>query len=129
MAKKTLVLGASEKTDRYSNMAVHRLLQHHHPVLAIGGRTGTISEGAVSVKIETDFPEPQTESANNIDTITLYLNPENQKKYYDSILALNPKRIIFNPGTENPELDAQARKKGIETVEGCTLVMLGTNQY
>jgi predicted CoA-binding protein len=65
----------------------------------------------------------------NVDTVTLYLNPKNQQQYYDYILSLNPKRIIFNPGTENDELASLARQKGIKTTEGCTLVMLSTGQY
>lgn len=65
----------------------------------------------------------------NVDTITLYLNPTHQKEYYDYILSLKPKRIIFNPGAENEELAALAKKNGIEPLEACTLVMLSTNQY
>ncbi|OJW84945.1 MAG: CoA-binding protein [Bacteroidetes bacterium 46-16] len=118
--KKTLVLGASENPSRYSYLAVNRLLQHHHPVVAIGRRKGKVQD----VDIITEQPE-----MNDIDTVTLYLNPGNQKPYYDYIFSLHPKRIIFNPGTENPELEKMAKEKGIEPIEACTLVMLGTGQY
>lgn len=118
--KKTLVLGASENPSRYSYLAINRLLQHKHPVVAIGKRKGKVQD----VDITTEQPE-----MNDIDTVTLYLNPTNQKPYYDYILSLHPKRIIFNPGTENPELEKMAEEKGIEPIEACTLVMLGTGQY
>jgi uncharacterized protein len=120
MSKKTVVLGASANPGRYSNMAVNRLVSHKHPVVAIGKREGKIS----NVEIITGQPIQE-----GVDTITLYLNPTNQKPYYDYILSLNPKRIIFNPGTENEELEALAQKKGIKTMEACTLVMLSIGQY
>ncbi|RZK65654.1 MAG: CoA-binding protein, partial [Pedobacter sp.] len=87
---------------------------------AIGKRKGSVN----SIDIVTGTPPLK-----DINTITLYLNPVNQQPYYDYILSLNPKRIIFNPGTENPELEALARENNIEAVEACTLVMLSTNQY
>lgn len=118
--KRTLVLGASEKPDRYSNKAIARLVEHNHPVIAIGNRAGSTH----GVKIELKHPVSE-----EIDTVTLYLNPNNQKAYYDYILGLKPKRIIFNPGTENPELVELATAAGIECTEACTLVLLGTNQY
>lgn len=118
--KKTLVLGASENPSRYSFLAINRLQQHKHPVVAIGKRAGKVQD----VEIITEHPQ-----MNDIDTVTLYLNPTNQKPYYDYILSLHPKRIIFNPGTENPELQKMAKENGIVPVEACTLVMLGTGQY
>jgi uncharacterized protein len=120
IAKKTLVLGASENPGRYSYLAVNRLVAHKHPVVAIGKKTGHIGE------VETTKEHPEM---NDIDTVTLYLNPMNQRPYYDYILSLKPKRIIFNPGTENDQLEEMAREKGIQVMEACTLVMLGTNQY
>ncbi len=119
-SKKTLVLGASENPGRYSYLAVQRLLSHQHPVVAIGKKEGKVHGIEISKekKMEKD-----------VDTITLYLNQENQKKYYDYIMELKPKRIIFNPGAENEELEAMASFKGIETLEACTLVMLSTGQY
>ena len=120
MKNRTLVLGASENTGRYSNMAIRRLLQHKQPVMAIGKVPGSV-EG---VKILTGM-----EAADDIDTVTMYLNAAHQKAYYDYILSLKPRRIIFNPGAENDELDSLARKAGIKTMEACTLVLLSTGQY
>jgi len=120
MQKKTLVMGASENPQRYSYLAVHRLLAHNHPVVAIGKKEGVLK----GIKISR-----AKELYNDIDTVTLYLNPANQKQYYDYILSLNPRRIIFNPGAENNELASLARNNGIKTLEACTLVMLATGQY
>ncbi len=119
-AKKTLVLGASENPQRYSYLAVQKLLNHQHPVIAVGKKAGMVK----GVPINTG-KEHYTE----IDTVTLYINPANQKQYYDYILSLNPKRIIFNPGTENAELASLARNNSIDTLQACTLVMLSTGQY
>lgn len=118
--KKTLVLGASENPGRYSNLAVHKLIEHQHSVVAIGSKKGIID----GVEIETEKVPIE-----NINTVTLYLNPANQKEYYDYILSLHPKRIIFNPGAENSELKNLAKQNNIETQEACTLVLLSTNQY
>jgi predicted CoA-binding protein len=118
--KKTLVLGASENPSRYSYMAMNRLQAQKHPVIAVGRKDGEVAGMSIS-------KSPVREEG--IDTITLYLNPTHQKEYYDYILGLQPKRIIFNPGTENPELMKMARDKGIEPVVACTLVMLATGQY
>ena len=101
-------------------MAVKKLVAHNHPVTAIGNKEGIINN--INIIKENPF-------LNDVDTVTLYLNPENQKPYYDYILSLNPKRIIFNPGTENDELESLAAAKGIKTMEACTLVLLSTNQY
>lgn len=120
MKKKTLVLGASANPARYSYLAINRLRNHQHPVVAIGLRPGQVSD----VDMDTE-----KKPFDNVDTVTLYLNPKNQEQYYDYILSLNPKRIIFNPGTENEALAEMAHKKGIKTMEGCTLVMLSTGQY
>lgn len=118
--KKTLVIGASENTSRYSNLAVQKLLSHNHPVVALGAKKGTIGNVPISTG---------KENFENIDTVTLYINPERQKEYYKYILSLHPNRIIFNPGAENEELEQLAEEKGIKTMEACTLVMLGTGQY
>lgn len=120
MSKKTLVLGASTKPERYSFKAVKMLLEYHYPVVAVGARTGKIKE----VDILTGTPD-----FSEIHTISLYLGPVRQKNVYDYILNLNPKRIIFNPGTENAELFQLARNRGIQVVEACTLVLLSTNQF
>ncbi len=118
--KKTLVLGASENPSRYSYMAINRLKAYGHPTLAIGRKRGNVN----GVDIDVEHIEDK-----HIDTITLYLNAANQRSYYDYILSLKPKRIIFNPGTENDELAALAHQNGIKTLEACTLVMLNTGQY
>ena len=117
---KTLVLGASENPARYSNLALKRLRSANYPVVAIGRKTGQV--GDVEILKQKDPVE-------GVDTITLYLNPANQKEYYDYILSLKPRRIIFNPGTENPELEQLAIENNIEPIEACTLVMLSTGQY
>jgi predicted CoA-binding protein len=118
--KKTVVLGASENPSRYSYLAVRRLQSHQHPVIAIGRKRGMVS----GVPIDTE-----KNPIEGVDTITLYLNPQNQIPYYDYILGLHPRRIIFNPGTENDELIEKAEAAGIEPVIACTLVMLSTGQY
>jgi predicted CoA-binding protein len=120
MNKKTLVLGASLKPERYSNIAINRLLNHQQEVLAIGLREGEIR----GVPIQKGRPKLE-----DIHTITLYLNPQRQVDYYNYILGLNPKRIIFNPGTENPELIQLAENQGIKTEIACTLVMLSVGNY
>jgi len=120
MTKKTIVLGASENPSRYSFLAVNRLRANGHPVVAIGNKKGQIGDTAII----TERPaEAET------DTVTLYLNPQLQQQYYDYILSLKPKRVIFNPGTENEELEALAKENGIKPVEACTLVLLSTGQY
>ncbi|CAN5616684.1 CoA-binding protein [soil metagenome] len=120
MGKKTLVLGASENKSRYSNLATNNLVSKGHEVVAIGKKQGHIN----GVEIETE-KLPLT----GVDTVTLYLNPTNQKQYYDYILSLQPKRVIFNPGAENEELEELLKAKGIKSQEACTLVLLSTGQY
>lgn len=116
----TLVMGASENIQRYSNMAIRKLLNYKHKVKAFGMRSGEVN--GVTIDKELDVTE-------NVDTITLYLNPNNQKPYYNYILSLKPNRVIFNPGTENPELQKELLENGISYEEACTLVLLSTNQY
>lgn len=118
--KKTLVIGASANPHRYSYLAVQRLAANQHPVIALGIKKGLI--GTTEIETEKKVVE-------NVDTITLYINPVRQKEYYGYILGLQPKRIIFNPGTENNELFMLARQKGIKAIEACTLVLLSTGQY
>lgn len=115
-----MVIGASENTGRYASMAVSRLSEHGHPVFPVGLRKGVIH----GFPILTDKP-----AIPDVDTVTLYIRPEIQKTMYEYILSLKPKRIIFNPGTENPELEKLASEKGIETIEACTLVMLSIGNY
>ena len=120
MLKKTLVLGASLKPVRYSNLAIRRLIQHGYSVVAVGRRTGEV-EG---VEILTGMP-----GLKDIHTITVYLNADNQKHFYDYILQLKPQRIILNPGAENQQLEKLASDNGVEVVNACTLVMLSVGSY
>ena len=118
--KKTLVLGASDNPSRYSYLAIQRLRSQGHPVIGIGKKYAKVAD----VNITTER-EPIT----GVDTVTLYLNPQHQVQYYDYILSIKPKRIIFNPGAENEQLTVLAKKNNIEPVEACTLVLLATGQY
>ncbi|MFD2550338.1 CoA-binding protein [Bizionia sediminis] len=120
MSKKTLVVGASLNPDRYSNIAIKRLVKHQHEVVAFGLRSGQVA----GVTISTTW-----DAFANIHTVTLYLNPERQKAYYQAILAVKPKRVVFNPGTENPEFYALLKAANIKSEVACTLVLLATNQY
>ena len=118
--KRTLVLGASLNPSRYSNLVIHSLLKKGAEVFALGNKEGLVE----SVEIQTEkFAIP------NLDVITLYLNPKRQVEYYDYIIELNPKRVIFNPGTENMELVELLRDNNITYELACTLVLLSTNQY
>lgn len=118
--KKTVILGASENPSRYSYLALNRLKAHNHPVVAIGKRAGQVGDTPITT---------EHAAIEGVDTVTLYLNPTNQKPYYDYILSLKPKRVIFNPGTENMELERLLDSHDIEPVEACTLVLLSTGQY
>lgn len=118
--KKTLVLGATTKPDRYAFRAINMLVEKGHSVLAIGQNTGEVA----GIKIRT-----KAIPVKNIDTITLYLNPKNQRDYYNYIVEAQPKRVVFNPGTENPELYQLLELNNIKVDVACTLVLLATNQY
>jgi|ERR1022692_1795548 predicted CoA-binding protein len=118
--KKTLVLGASDNPERYSYLAVNKLRSKGIETVAIGRKKTKVADVEVGAE-KKDFE--------NIDTVTLYLRPENQKEYYDYILSLHPQRIIFNPGAENEELYDLAKANGIRPLEACTLVLLSTNQF
>lgn len=120
MKKKTLVIGASTNSSRYSYKAIQKLTVYGHPVVAIGNKEGEVS----GVKFSTEKVK-----FDDIDTVTLYLNKNNQKSFYDYILDLKPKRVLFNPGTENVELQNLLTKNNIAFEEACTLVLLGTGQY
>ena len=119
--KKTLVLGATTNRARYANLAVNQLIRHGHEVIPVGVREGEVVAGLPILHGTPPVPD--------VDTVTLYIGPQRQPAYYDYLLGLHPRRIIFNPGTENPELAELAEKQGIETVEGCTLVMLSVGTY
>jgi predicted CoA-binding protein len=120
MSKKTLVLGGSENPARYGNKAIKALRSKGHEVVSIGSRKGQVLDVAIATE-----QIPLTD----VDTITLYLNPANQEPYIDYILSLKPRRIIFNPGTENMKLEHLAEEAGIEPVEACTLVLLSIGRY
>lgn len=121
MGKTTLVLGASPKPERYSYKAVMSLQRRLIPVIAVGLREGDIGE----VKIRKGKPVDVGE----IHTVGLYLGPKNQAEFIEYILSLKPARIIFNPGTWNPELANIAGKNGIEIVDDCMLAMLNCGHY
>lgn len=118
--KKTVVLGATTKPEKYANIAINKLVEKGHSVLAIGQNAGEVA----GVKIYTK----QIPLA-NIDTVTLYLNPKRQVDFYNYIIETKPKRVIFNPGTENPQFYQLLQSNGIKVEVGCTLVLLATNQY
>lgn len=118
--KKTLVIGASTNEDRFSNMAINLLRKHDIEVVAFGLRKGTIAD----VKIDTE-----RQNYNNIDTVTMYINPQRQPEFYDYILSLKPQRVIFNPGTENDEFIEILEQNNISTIENCTLVMLNNGLF
>ena len=120
MNKKTLVVGASENLERYSNKAVKMLNEYGHEIVALGARSGKIDDIDIITEQPTDI---------DFDTVTMYLGPSRQKDVEDYIIGLKPQRIIFNPGSENSEFEEKAKAKGIEVIEACTLVMLRSNQY
>src|SRR6056297_2266347 len=120
MSKKTLVIGASPRPHRYSYRAVSSLRSHGHDVVALAKRKNEVED----VEIQTEFPKDE-----DIHTVTMYVGAPRQPEYYEPLLNLKPKRVIFNPGAENPELYSKLEKEGIEAIEACTLVMLTTNQY
>ena len=119
--KKTLVLGASINPYRYSFKAILRLRAAGHEVIAVGKSIGKVAD----IMIAKQYPE----GIIDINTVTIYLRADLQSSYYDQILESNPKRIIFNPGSENTELAILATSRGIETMVACTLVMLSINNY
>jgi predicted CoA-binding protein len=118
--KHTLIIGASNNPERYAYKAAERLLAHGHKIELLGLRNDDIFGQTIDT-IRKLYKE--------IDTITLYIGPQRQPDYYDYVLSLKPRRVVFNPGTENPEFEALLRKNGIEAEEACTLVLLGTGQY
>lgn len=118
--KKTLVIGASTNPERYSYKAINLLRSYNHNVVALAKRAGKVGD----VDILTEFPARE-----DIHTVTLYVGAERQVEYYQALLELKPERVIFNPGAENFELADMLEMNGIETIEGCTLVMLNTGKY
>ena len=117
---KTLIIGASTNPERYAYKAANSLLNHGHEIELVGQKEGEIKGN----KIKIDFPDFE-----GIDTVTMYVGAKNQPSLYDYVLRQKPRRIIFNPGAENPEFEAMAEANGIETEEACTLVLLATGQF
>jgi len=118
--KRTLIVGASSNPSRYAYLAAQRLTAMGHPILLLGRRKGIALGQEIHLE-KVVWPD--------IDTVTLYINPSHQPEYYDYIISLNPKRVIFNPGTENPEFESILSSINIVPVRGCTLVMLSVGQY
>ena len=120
--KKTVIIGATPNTARYAYMAAQRLTEHNHEIIPIGIKKGEVFNQPI-------LPIREHPQVDDVDTITMYIGPRHQPEYYQYLLDLNPKRMIFNPGTENTEFMDLARERGIEVVTGCTLVMLGVGNY
>lgn len=118
--KKTLILGASTNSARYSYLVANKLVRKGYPIVNVGRKVGKVAGEEI---------QPAEAVFADIDTLTLYVGPKNQSVYYDYILDTKPKRVIFNPGTENPELQDLLKKADIPYLEACTLVMLNTGQY
>jgi predicted CoA-binding protein len=116
----TLIIGATTNPNRYAYLALESLVKRNYPVVGVGLKEAEIN----GVKIHKD-----KKVFSNIDTVTLYLSAKNQIGFYDYLLQLNPRRVIFNPGTQNPELENLLAKNDIKVVHACTLVMLKTGQY
>ena len=115
-----MIIGANTNPQRYAYIAANMLVKHGHEIVPVGLKTGEVA-GKTILTGQPFFDD--------IDTVTLYLGPQNQEAVYEYVLKLKPKRVIFNPGTENHEFMDMLEKKGIEPVEACTLVMLSTHQY
>ncbi len=120
--RKTVIIGATTNPSRYAFLAAQMLTSYQHEIVPVG-----IKEGSVFGKEILDiFEKPEVK---DVDTVTMYIGPHRQPEYYNYILGLKPKRIIFNPGTENDEFEKMAEAQGVEAVQGCTLVMLRSGQY
>lgn len=120
MVKKTLIIGASTDPSRYSYLAANRLLNHKHEIELLGRNVGEIAGNQIHT---------EKENFENIDTVTMYISPKHQSEYYEYVANLKPRRVIFNPGTENQVFEDFLKEKEIEPIEACTLVMLATGQY
>ena len=120
MRNKTLIIGASTNPERYSYKAAKILLANNHSIYMIGNRPGNLFEREI-IKHQKSFTD--------VHTVTIYISPRNQTGYYEYIKSLKPRRVIFNPGTENPEFAMQLESNGIKTEEACTLVLLATEVY
>ena len=120
--KKTVIIGATPNPARYAHLAAEMLTSHGHEIVPVGIRPGELfGKSILNIR--------QKPEVKDVDTVTLYIGPQRQPEWYDYILSLKPKRIIFNPGTENREFETKAEESGAEVIEGCTLVMLSTGQF
>lgn len=120
MSKKTLIIGASINPERYSYKAAEKLLAHKHEIYMIGNRA--------CVLFDRDIVKQQT-LYTDVDTVTMYVSAKNQTEYYQYIMSLKPRRVIFNPGTENPKFEEELGSQRIIVEQACTLVLLATNAY
>ncbi|KAB2814451.1 CoA-binding protein [Phaeocystidibacter luteus] len=120
--EKVLVLGAHPDPSRYAYRAAHMLKDAGHDIVLVGRRDGSVAGSEIQREIPSFAP-------GEIDTVTLYVNPTIQEGYKSVVEALQPNRVIFNPGTENPEWMISLKAKGIEPDVACTLVLLSTGQY
>jgi predicted CoA-binding protein len=118
--KKTLIIGATNNPSRYAFLAANKLTAHGPDIINVGIKNGEVAGVPI---------EKAGKIYSDVDTITLYVGPQHQAEYFDYILKTKPKRIIFNPGTENSDLESLAEANGIETMDACTLVLLSTGQY
>ena len=120
--KKTVIIGATTNPGRYAYLAARMLTEYNHEIVPVGVKNGAV----FGKEILNIFKKP---AITDVDTVTLYIGPQRQPEHMDYIIGLKPKRIIFNPGTENDEFVRRAEEKGIEALEACTLVMLRSRQY
>lgn len=119
---KTVIIGATPNTDRYAYLAANMLQEYGHDFVPVGVKRGEVLGRTIhDIRSKPSVPD--------VDTVTLYIGPQHQPEWYDYILSLRPRRIIFNPGTENDEFESLARAQGIEALEACTLVMLRSRQF
>jgi predicted CoA-binding protein len=121
VGQKVAILGASRKPERYSNKAFHMLREYGHKVLPVSPGFSELEGVPVFANLG-EIHEP-------VDTLTMYVGPAISSDLLSAILQLNPKRVIFNPGSENPELESALEKSGIKVEEACTLVLLRTKQF
>lgn len=122
MSKKTVIIGATTNPSRYAYIAAGMLTEYKHEIVPIGIKKGAVYGRQI-------LPINDRPDVNNVDTVTLYIGPRHQPEHYDYILSLKPKRIIFNPGTENKEFEKLIEEAGSEALEACTLVLLRSGQY
>lgn len=120
--KKTVIIGATPNPSRYAYLAAEMLQEYNQDFVPVGIKRGNVfGKEILDLRSHPDIE--------NVDTITLYINPQHQKEWYDYFFKLKPKRVIFNPGTENPELEKALEEKNIQALEACTLVLLRSGQF